>query len=425
MHRAQRLEELLRHRPVAVHAYVSPRDGRGGARNEEVGCEVESFARGGGEEVVEPVHFLRVERKAVLAAGDRAAVMVVQADRVVAEALQAHHQRVRDRVRREVGRETQGHAVEAHGLPRTPLKLEVSADVPHPAVFAGRGVREAHAGEIQCAARLDLPAVFDGDPVVARLDDEGEVGLRDDRLVGGNRKRVPLRLALPPRPPRKRSDSQGVFPPPLPIVLYVKPLFAVHRERQRAPRITKSHGRLGALTVQQRDAAVFRAGEHAGTPPCLPRPARHGRGRLHERAAEDDELHVLNRRVRIDNSRLAVRQLLDRGDGPDKGVRAVQHVERRDARFLNRPAALAGKRTPARQRGGRTQHARRRIPAEAHFAGRRKRHVKRMRLNRRRRNRHDAEPKTPFHCLLLFTSAQPQISAIFILLCFCRHAMNL
>ena len=381
--RAERLEELHVHEAVAVHADVPPLD-HVVARDEEVRREVEALADGRREQVVELVHVLLAEREAVGAALHRAAVVVVEADRVVAEALETRDHHLGLLVRGEVRRAAEVHAVEAHGLAGTPLELEVAARVLHPAVLAGRRVGEAHAREVERAPGLDLLAVGERDPVRAARDDRRLDGLRHERLVGGDGERVRLRLALLPRLLPERSEAERVRLAPAPVVLNGDPLLAVGDERQHAPGRAERHGHLRPLPAHHVDAVVRGTTERALPLRRLPRPARHLRGRLRERAGEDHELRVLDGRERVGDLHLAIRQLFETRLGLDEHVRAVRERKRRDAGLLDLPAALARQPLPARQCHERAEHVL--IPlAEADVARGRERHVERKRADRRQR----------------------------------------
>ena len=129
VHGAKGLKKLNVHCPVAIHAYVTPLDDAG-TRNEEICRNVQAFADRGCKQVIKPFHVVDVECEAVSASFDGPGIMVVDAQRVVAQAFQARDKRLRKRMAWEVCRSAEVHAVEALTVPRKPLELEVSADVP-------------------------------------------------------------------------------------------------------------------------------------------------------------------------------------------------------------------------------------------------------------------------------------------------------
>ena len=156
---AKRLEDChVVYLAVAIDSDVPPLN-CAVPRNKKIGCEIETFADRSGDQVVEPVHVFRIERKAVVTAIHRTGVIVVQSYRVVTEPLETHDHHLRLVMRREVRRAAEVHAVELDGLARTPLELEMPANVPQPSILAGWRIGEAHVREIECTARLDLLAV--------------------------------------------------------------------------------------------------------------------------------------------------------------------------------------------------------------------------------------------------------------------------
>ena len=95
--------------------------------------------------------------------------MVVDADRVVAEALEARDEPVRKVVVREVRREAEVDAVEPLRASRQLLELEVPAHVAYPSVLAGGRVGEPGLGEIKRASLEDIAMLHKRNPVGTRL----------------------------------------------------------------------------------------------------------------------------------------------------------------------------------------------------------------------------------------------------------------
>ena len=160
MQERQRLEFVVFRESVAVDAHLAPRDA---ARDIEVGRGVEALLGAFGEKVVELLHRHGVEGAVALPAfrgipvaapAANAAVVVVEADRVVAERGEAVREAVGGRVFQNVQVHADVDAVEPHRDARTPLELEMLADGAKPAALSRRGIQKS--GKIEGASRHDV-----------------------------------------------------------------------------------------------------------------------------------------------------------------------------------------------------------------------------------------------------------------------------
>ena len=164
------LVELLLHVAVAVDADVAPRHR---PRHVEIGRHVEARFVAAGEQVVEFVDVVGKGRGLCPrtpggATGIRLrphAVVVVDADGVVAAAHESLHEAVGHVVIRVVGGEAEVDAIEALLHAWQAFELEVSANGLEPAVPSGGGVLEAHAGEVERAAGNHVLLVVEAHPV--------------------------------------------------------------------------------------------------------------------------------------------------------------------------------------------------------------------------------------------------------------------
>ena len=212
------LVDLLRNLSVAVDADVAPHHG---TRREEVRRHVDALLHRAEEQVVEALRPFLVERQAVLRPLDDAvpALVVVNAHGVVAEAHEARDELVGEGLIGEARAKAEVYAVETLVHARLALELEVPARVLQPAVLAGGGVLQAHPGEVERAAGLDVLAVVERDPVRALLDDDRLVDGHVHAVRRGEDAREGALVALPERAPRVRPDAQSEGLHPLAVVL--------------------------------------------------------------------------------------------------------------------------------------------------------------------------------------------------------------
>ena len=167
---------VVRH-SIAVHAEVAPCDA---SRDEEVGREVDALADARGHQRVEPVDGVPRERAGFRPRGTcrlprgeglrPSVVVVVDANRVVAEAYETVRQPLDFVVRETECRVAEVDAVEPRRDSGTALELGVAVPREETAVPARRGVAQDDRREVERATRLDVGFVLDPDPVRTFLD---------------------------------------------------------------------------------------------------------------------------------------------------------------------------------------------------------------------------------------------------------------
>ena len=171
----ERLELVHRHLAVTV---LSERPPRHPARDEEVRRHIEPRFRTGGEKPVELTHPLRIDRRAVRRSLRQRTLVVVDANRVVAEMRDPVGKRLRVRIVDEVRGEAEVHAVEALRHAGTPLELEVSVTNDDASVLPRRRVDAADFREVERAPDLHSGGDGERQPVRIRPDDGIGIGRR-------------------------------------------------------------------------------------------------------------------------------------------------------------------------------------------------------------------------------------------------------
>jgi len=181
--RHQDFERVHRHFAVAVDPDLAPRHAPG---DKQVGGQVDAAFDERGHEVVELIELLRVERgRWTLALGQFALVMV-EAQGVVAQPDKTVRQPIGFRFRDEVRAETEVHAVEPTWRPFRTFEGKVTVLVhDHPPMPARGRIDKTHRREVQSGAGLDVQIRLERNPVPAGGQGDRGRGFRGVEGQGG------------------------------------------------------------------------------------------------------------------------------------------------------------------------------------------------------------------------------------------------